>query len=277
MPLQIAALNSGSNGNCYYIGNDTDAVFVDNGISCREVERRMKRLGLPLSRVKAIFISHEHTDHISGVPVLSHKYNIPVYITDPTRSKGKQYIPRHLTVSFKEHEPVEVGTLSVMPFSKYHDAADPYSFTVTDGEATMGVFTDLGRVCDNLVRYFRLCDAAFLEANYDTDMLANGRYPYFLKSRISGGHGHLSNTEALNLFCEHKRPHMSHLVLSHLSKENNCPKLVHELFSQHAGNTEIVVASRYEESAVYTVSSNKTGNVAQTAPNSHKHVQLTMF
>ena len=115
------------------------------------------------------------------------------------------------------------------------------------------MFTDIGQHCDDVIRNFKQCHAVFLEANYDEEMLNNGRYPYFLKNRIRGGHGHLSNSQALDLFKTHKPTHLSHLILSHLSKDNNCPDLVQRLFTEHALGTEIIVASRHQETAVYHI------------------------
>jgi phosphoribosyl 1,2-cyclic phosphodiesterase len=117
----------------------------------------------------------------------------------------------------------------------------------------VGVLTDIGVACDHVIKHFGQCHAAFLEANYDEEMLEKGRYPYHLKRRIRGGLGHLSNSQALEIFINHRSAHLSHLLLSHLSRDNNRPELVHELFSQHANGTEIIVASRYEESAVYHI------------------------
>ncbi|MEO6148863.1 MAG: MBL fold metallo-hydrolase [Mucilaginibacter sp.] len=256
MALHITSLNSGSNGNCYYVGNGREAVLIDVGISCREVERRMARLGLSMDIVKAVFVSHEHTDHISGLAVLCRKYKLPVYITPGTMLHGK--LMPDCFFRFTEHQPIVIGSLTVTAFSKLHDAAEPHSFIVSGDDVTIGVFTDLGAACNNLVRYFKQCHAAFLEANYDEQMLADGRYPFFLKRRISGGKGHLSNTQALQLFLDHKPAFMSHLLLAHLSKDNNCPDLVHELFSRHAGSTQVVVASRYVETAVYAISAENT-------------------
>lgn len=202
MSLSIASLNSGSNGNCYYVGNGEEAVLIDAGLSCRETERRMARLGLRMSKVKAIFISHEHTDHIAGLAVLSKKFALPVYMTEAMIP----YVARHLDSTrvrvFRSNDEVATGALRVKAFSKVHDACDPHSFVVQHDGVRVGVFTDLGQVCDNLVFHFRQCHAAFLEANYDAGMLASDPYPYHLKKRISGGNGHLSNTEAL---CIRKR------------------------------------------------------------------------
>jgi phosphoribosyl 1,2-cyclic phosphodiesterase len=253
MSLFIASLNSGSNGNCYYVGNQHEAVLIDAGISCKEIETRMLRLGLSMKMVKAVFISHEHSDHIKGVEVLSKKHQLPVYVTEETRKQGRVKLEKELSKSFDNSTPTMVGTLAVTAFSKLHDAADPYSFTISCNEITVGVFTDIGTPCQQLVHHFKQCHAAFLEANYDDEMLDNGGYPYYLKSRIRGGHGHLSNKQALELFTTHRPGFMSHLILSHLSKNNNCPNLVDNLFNQHANGVQVIVASRFEETALYEI------------------------
>ncbi len=255
MPLHIASIASGSNGNCYYVGNRTEAVLVDAGISCREVVRRAARTGIDMEKVKAIFISHEHSDHIRGLEAIARKWNLPVYATAPCLCRcGLGERSAHLGVPMRSDETISVGSLRVTAFAKRHDACDPVSFVVEEADGTtVGVFTDIGRCCNEVVRQFSRCHAAFLESNYDHDMLTAGRYPAHLKSRIRGGRGHLSNEEALTLFLEHASPSLSHLILSHLSAHNNDPQLVRDTFGPHRGQTEIIVASRYEESAVYTV------------------------
>lgn len=253
MSLYITSLNSGSNGNCYYVGNDKEAILVDAGISCREIEKRMSNLGLSMQKVKAIFISHEHIDHIRGVVVLARKHQLPVYITPATLKNSPLVLETELVRTFKAQKPVIIGSLSVTPFVKIHDAIEPFSFMVEGNGIKIGVITDIGEACEQVVHYFKQCHAAFLEANYDEDMLQNGRYPYYLKKRISGGKGHLSNKQALELFLKHKPAFMSHLFLSHLSKDNNSPELVHELFLKHAKKTNIIVASRYKETDVYHI------------------------
>jgi len=253
--LYITSLNSGSNGNCYYVGNENEAVLIDAGISCKETEIRMHRLGLSMFKIKAIFISHEHSDHIRGVCVMAKKYQLPVYITPGTLlncnfNKLHPDLIRHLS----SHDTVTIGTLKIKAFPKLHDAIEPHSFMVSCGETKVGVFTDLGAVCEELTTHFKQCHAAFLEANYDEDMLSSGGYPYYLKRRITGGYGHLSNKQALELFTGHKPAHMTHLLLAHLSKDNNSPELVQQLFDLHATGTEIIVASRHEETPVYAIS-----------------------
>jgi phosphoribosyl 1,2-cyclic phosphodiesterase len=254
MPLYITSLNSGSNGNCYYIGNEREAVLVDAGLSCRETENRLARLGLTMHRVKAIFISHEHTDHTKGVEMIARKYRLPVYITNATIDNSKLRLDPELVRHFAPHSPVTIGNLTVKPFPKRHDASEPHSFTISGDSVTVGVFTDIGSPCEHVVHYFRQCHAAFLEANYDEIMLEEGNYPVHLKKRIKGNDGHLSNRQALDIFLAYKSPSMSHLLLSHLSENNNHPDLVLELFSRYAGGIHVAVASRYNETAVYCIS-----------------------
>jgi phosphoribosyl 1,2-cyclic phosphodiesterase len=256
MSLSIASLNSGSNGNCYYIGNAVEAVLVDAGLTCRETEHRMKRLGLEMSRVKAIFISHEHSDHIHGVNQLVAKYHIPVYVSPSTLKAGFWKI-RKFCFHFMAQQSVQIGDLRITAFQKKHDACDPHSFVVSGAKTNIGVFTDIGVPCDQLIHYFKQCHAAFLESNYDEEMLEKGRYPFFLKNRIRGGNGHLSNRQALDLFLNHRPDYMSHLLLSHLSKENNSPELVESLFRSSAIDIKVIVASRYRESDVYEVAANE--------------------
>ena len=274
MSLYIASLNSGSNGNCYYVGSKTDAVLVDVGISCRETEIRMKQLQLDIKKVKAIFISHEHTDHIKGVSVFANKYAVPVCITEAT-AKSLRLI-KHLSKPFVANNPVQIGELLITPFSKQHDAADPHSFIVSYNKITVGVFTDIGTVCNNLIHYFTQCHAAFLEANYDEEMLENGGYPLHLKNRIRGNEGHLSNKQAVELFINHRPKALSHLILSHLSKENNSPQLAASLFEYHANETKIIVADRYSATQVFEINNPELHTPMPTAKNT-KPQQMVLF
>ena len=272
MALQIASLNSGSNGNAYYIGNEREAVLVDAGISCKETEKRMLGIGIDIKKLKAIFISHEHSDHIRGLTVLANKYSLPVYISKGTLQNSRLSLQGVQVNWLNATNPVCIGDLTIHAFGKRHDAQDPYSFTVKNNQVTVGVFTDIGTPCDNLIYHFKTCHAAFLESNYDEAMLENGRYPYVLKQRIRGGHGHLSNKQALEIFVKHRPDFMSHLLLSHLSRDNNDPMIVQSLFQQHARDTKIVVASRYEASALYHITHTDFSTPVVTRPS-----QMSLF
>jgi len=251
MSLFFTSLNSGSNGNCYYVANEQEAILIDAGLSCKETEKRMKSLNLSMKKIKAIFISHEHIDHIKGVEVLSKKYSIPVYSTKETFQQSRVPIPE-ININFITlHKEIIIGSLIITAFPKMHDAIDPSSFIVKYSDLTIGVFTDIGKVCENVINYFKQCHAAFLEANYDENMLENGRYPFHLKKRISGDNGHLSNKEAYELFESHRSDFMSHLLLSHLSKENNTPELALELFNKNNNGVSISIASRHEATQLF--------------------------
>lgn len=277
MSLFITSLNSGSNANCYYVGNSNEAILVDAGLSCRETEKRMKQLGLSIAAVKAIFVSHEHADHITGLSGISKKYQLLVYITSSTLSNTSIPVEPQLICGFQKNKPVKIGGLSVTPFGKSHDAADPHSFMVSGSGINIGIITDIGHACKQVIKYFSKCHAVFLEANYCVDMLANSNYPYFLQQRISSDVGHLSNEQALNLFINYKSPDLRLLILSHLSKNNNKPELVEKLFNQHAGDAKIVVASRYEATPVFCME----GNIVITSSKPKRRVadkrQLSLF
>ncbi|MFT3823837.1 MAG: MBL fold metallo-hydrolase [Chitinophagaceae bacterium] len=276
MSLFIASLNSGSNGNCYYIGTEQEAVLVDAGISGREINRRMQKLGLSMDKVKAVFVSHEHADHITGLPSLVKNHRLPVYITQHTHQHCGFTLEADLAPSFQPFVPVQIGSLSITAFPKYHDAIDPHSFIITNNETTVGVFTDIGEPCQHVNHYFAHCHAAFLETNYDDDMLSRGRYPVFLKNRIRGNQGHLSNKQALDLFTAHRSPYMTHLLLSHLSKDNNSPQLVQQLFDQNSGDVHVTVASRYEASAIFEVTATGKNAVPPLKMPVKKPVQLQL-
>ena len=272
MAISFASLNSGSNGNCYYIENEEDAILVDAGISCRETEKRMARLGLSMTKIRAIFVSHEHTDHIRGIEVIAQKYRLPVYITELTLKSSGIVLESDLVRSLSAHQSVAIGELMITPFPKSHDASEPHSFTVKYKGLTVGVFTDIGFPCEHVTRYFSECHAAFLEANYDDDMLENGRYPYHLKSRIRGLKGHLSNKQAFDLFIGNGT-HMSHLLLSHLSRDNNDPAMVMKLFGQTEYKTKIAIASRDRETEVYHISDSEIPSIKSKS----ETIQFSLF
>lgn len=278
MSLYISSLNSGSNGNCYYVGNQHEAVLIDAGLSCRETETRMMRSGLSMNKIKAVFVSHEHSDHTRGIPVISRKYRIPVYFSPVTHANSRLHMDTSLIRHFSSNIPVSIGGLSILAFPKLHDASEPHSFTVTGNGITIGILTDIGSVCEHVIANFSQCHAAFLEANYDEEMLENGSYPIFLKNRIRSDFGHLSNNQSLELFTIYKAPFMSHLLLSHLSQDNNNPRIVHDLFAKNSGDTHIAIASRHQESAVYFINGEKEGNrVKFTVDPVMKTTQMSLF
>ena len=253
--LNVASIASGSNGNCYYLENDHDAVIIDAGISTKQLVERMTRLGLSMSGLKGVFISHEHSDHIRGLDVLTRKHSIPVFMTQKTYSLYGKIIKDSLINFFSPGEQVKLGKLSVHPFLKSHDAVEPCSFSVSSESKTVAVLTDIGLQCENVIAHLSSADAAFLESNYDDRMLRTGFYPAYLKRRISSDVGHLSNTQAAMLALSHASPRLRHVFLSHLSANNNTPELALSTFNHFISqrndlNVEVMLTSRQKESGL---------------------------
>jgi phosphoribosyl 1,2-cyclic phosphodiesterase len=251
--IEICALASGSNGNCYYIGNKDDAILIDAGINCKQIFIRMKLKGLHTSRLRAIFITHEHNDHVCGARVLGKKLDIPVYMTKGTYH-SLYFTNRPLAVRFiQPGQPVLLLPFIVHPVLKNHDASEPTSFRVELYGINVGVFTDIGSPSPIVTSNIQKCDAIFLETNYDEKMLWDGSYPYYLKKRIASEMGHLSNMQAVNLLSEYAGPSLRWVLLSHLSKENNTPQVAYEAVKHLETRFNIRLTSRYEPGDVIII------------------------
>ncbi len=252
--MKYCAIASGSNGNCYYVAKGQDAVLIDLGLNTKHIELRMAKVGLDPSTIKAIFITHEHTDHVRGLSVFCKRYGIPVYLTEGTYAGTKLRLPDDLVRIIKADERTKIGVLKVLGIPKYHDAKEPCSFVVTDGTVNVSILTDIGRGCDNVKHVIQHSDVLLLESNYDEQMLQTGRYSFFLKNRISSGWGHISNTTALHLFLENRTDRLKHLILGHLSGENNTLDIVQKTFMPHCDTLELSIASRDNETPLFSFS-----------------------
>lgn len=252
--IEICALASGSNGNCYYIGNDRDAVLVDAGISRRQVLERMKERRLDPSKVRAVLISHEHADHFKGIRVLSKHLNVPVFMTRPAYEKS--WGPnRPAKISyFDPGDIIKIGGFNIHTFLKQHDAAEPCSFRIEHDGLNVGVMTDIGEPCENVFQHFSQCQAMFLESNYDEDMLWNGPYPGYLKNRVSSGYGHLSNKQASELLEKYGGDNLQVVFLSHLSAENNRPEVALEEFARLKDRFLVKLTNRHNPAEIFTLS-----------------------
>jgi phosphoribosyl 1,2-cyclic phosphodiesterase len=249
--LEICAIASGSNGNCYYIGNEKDAVLIDAGISFRQIVKRMKNRNLNLSKVKAVFITHEHIDHLSGARVFGNRLRVPVYMTSGTYYGAYKNMRPDFPKFFNPGEATEVGEFTIHGFLKNHDASEPCSFRVQYHDKNVGIFTDIGEPCENVILHLQKCDGIFLESNYDEKMLWEGSYPWFLKRRIDSEFGHLSNKQAFDLLHNHAGEHLKCVFLSHLSKENNTHEIAYESIQPLTSRFEVKLTSRYEAGEVY--------------------------
>jgi phosphoribosyl 1,2-cyclic phosphodiesterase len=249
--IEICALASGSNGNSYYIGNQTEAILVDSGISTRQLLHRFLSRGLDHKKVKAVFLSHEHSDHSRGIQVLSKRHRVTVWMSKHTfYALPHSYRPMYVEL-FEPGESVQVGSFIIHTFLKNHDAAEPCSFRIESGAKSVGVFTDIGEPCENVRNAMRQCHVVFIESNYDEKMLWEGSYPWPLKKRVASEVGHLSNIQAMELMLQDSHPALECIFLSHLSQENNIPALAYSIFEPFHHKMEVKLTSRFEASEVY--------------------------
>lgn len=251
--IEICALASGSNGNCYYIGNTKEAVLIDAGLSFKQILRRLETRELDPKKIKAIFITHEHGDHIRGARVTGKKLDVPVYMTTGTFTAAFRTWKPISYRTVEDNNPVQIGDLAIFPILKFHDAAEPTSFRVAHNGISIGVFTDIGSPCDNVKHHLRQCHVLFLETNYDQQMLKEGTYPYHLKVRIDSAVGHLSNVQAFELVKEHAHPELQCVFLSHLSAENNKPELALAEFKPLEGKVLIKLTDRFNAGELFTI------------------------
>ncbi len=231
--MRMQSIASGSSGNSIYVGNDNTHILVDAGISGKRIEAGLQELELCGKDVDAILITHEHSDHIGGLGVMSRRYGIPIYATEGTigeikHSSSVGKIDPGLFHEIHADEELWIKDMKVLPFAISHDAAEPVAYTFCDGEKKSAIVTDLGMYDDYTVSKLQNMDVLFLEANHDVRMLQMGRYPYPLKQRILGKKGHLSNEASGRLLTALLHDKMKQVFLSHLSMENNLPELAFE-------------------------------------------------
>lgn len=265
--MRLCSIASGSSGNCIYVGSDTSHILVDVGISGKKTKEGLEQLGVKPEELDGIFITHEHSDHICGLGVLARKYGIPVYATAGTINAMKEYsalgkIDPSIFQEIRADEKVVVKDLTLNPMKISHDAAEPVAYRVVHGKQRLGILTDLGCYNDYTVECLKGMNAVLLEANHDVNMLQVGPYPYYLKKRILGDRGHLSNERSGQLLSEILHDNLQMVILGHLSKENNLPELAYETVRVEitmadncykAGDFPIRVASRSEVSEVFQI------------------------
>lgn len=234
--MRLCPLASGSSGNCIYVGSDTTHILVDVGISGKKTQEGLNSLDLDMSDIDAILITHEHSDHIKGLGVLSRKYHIPVYSTAGTIeaivSSGEcGELEDSLFHTVRADERFNIKDININPMHISHDAADPVAYRLSHGESKAAIVTDLGTYDDYTVESLKGMNVYMIEANHDVNMLQVGPYPYYLKKRILSDHGHLSNENSGKLISELLHDNTKEIILGHLSKENNLPELAFESVS----------------------------------------------
>lgn len=231
--MKLMNIASGSSGNVSLVATDRTSILVDCGISMKKIEEGLRYADMSGKDIDAVVITHEHSDHIKGLGVISRKYNVPIYTTAGTikginecSSVGK--IDKELYNVIESDISFQIGDISVTPRSIWHDAYEPVCFSFTDGKSKVSVATDLGNYNDYLIQCLSDSDALLIEANHDVRMLEVGPYPYELKRRILSERGHLSNEASGRFIRALLNDHIKTIILGHLSKDNNFPDLAYE-------------------------------------------------
>ena len=225
--MRFASLGSGSHGNATVVEAGATRLMIDCGFSCKETEKRLGRLDIAPYSIDAILVTHEHSDHISGVARYSRRFDTPVWMTPGTEAVHQGGEVAELNV-FSSHQSFSIGDIEIQPFPVPHDAREPCQFVFSDGQHRLGLLTDVGSVTRHMIEALDGLDAFILEFNHDPDMLAAGPYPPGLKARVGGNFGHLSNRQAVELLGRIDLCRLKLLVAAHLSEKNNCPDLARD-------------------------------------------------
>lgn len=250
--LKFVCLGSGSSGNSYFLFSENYGILIDAGIGIRTLKKHFQTHGLSLAQIKAILITHDHPDHIKSVGVLAHEYGLSVFATEQVH----EGINRNYCVNPKlEAENVRVvqkeqvfrlGCFEITPFEVPHDSSDNVGYSIQCGEVNFCLITDAGHVTESFGGYISKANYLVLEANHDEDMLMKGPYSTFLKNRIRGGYGHLSNKAAAGLLTDHITEKLRHVWLCHLSEENNHPELARKTVDAQLRSYGIIAGKDFQ-------------------------------
>jgi phosphoribosyl 1,2-cyclic phosphodiesterase len=241
--MELLSIASGSSGNCYYVGNDDTHILVDAGISGKKIEEGLNSIGLKSSELQGILVTHEHIDHVKGLGVLARKYGVPIYTTEKCIGEIQKIsslgsIDTELFQVIEPDKAFNINDITVEASSIWHDAADPVCYSLTDEKSKISIATDMGDFDDYIVDKLSGSDIMVIEANHDIRMLEAGSYPYYLKRRILGNRGHLSNERSGQLIKVLLNNHIKAILLGHLSKENNFEALAYETVKLEISDNE---------------------------------------
>ncbi|MDD3241036.1 MAG: MBL fold metallo-hydrolase [Lachnospira sp.] len=262
--MRMMTIASGSSGNCIYVGSDDTHILIDAGISRKKIEEGLHAAELSLKDISAVFVTHEHSDHIKGIGVMARKDEIPVYSTSGTingilGTSTLGDMPQDLFHEIEKNQDICIGDLCIHDFQVSHDANDPVAYTISKDHKKAGIITDLGIYDDYIVENLKGSEVMLVEANHDVNLLQVGSYPYYLKQRILGKKGHLSNESSGQLINALLHDNIGKIMLGHLSKENNYDKLAYETVKLEidmsenqfkANDFDIEVAKRSEPSNI---------------------------
>ncbi|MBI3666709.1 MAG: MBL fold metallo-hydrolase [Acidobacteria bacterium] len=254
--VKVCVLGSGSGGNCTLVATEQTCILVDAGFSFREIRQRLRQAGEDFARVDAVLITHEHSDHVSGLPMLARKFRRPIYLTPLTEARLDWGEARPVVERFQAGQRISIGDFEIDPFTIPHDAVDPVAFCFHAEGLKLGVVTDLGYMPASVKHHISGCHLLVLESNHDLDMLKVGPYPWFVKQRVMSRVGHLSNHAVAEYLSAEYDGHSEILVLAHLSEQNNHPAIARmtaaeALRDAGAGGTRLVLAEQHRPTEVF--------------------------
>jgi len=247
--MQIKIISSGSGGNSALVRSNGVNLLIDAGISCRRIEQALKGEGIGITELSGILISHEHTDHVSGLKTLCKKYSVPVFCSGPVAERLNLScgVPQESLKRFRGS--FRLDGLNIIPFEVPHDSVTCHGFRI-EGDSVYASATDMGHYTDEIIEHLSGADIAMIEANHDINMLYSGPYPYYLKKRILSNNGHLSNIDCARLISMLSACRSTQFVLGHLSKTNNTPQAAFRTVIEHDGNKDIRLLCASETAAL---------------------------
>lgn len=257
--MRFRNLGSGSSGNATIVearsGSRVNRLLVDCGLGIRQLDQRLQRAGLSADDIDAIFVTHEHSDHIGCARQVAMRHQIPVWMSHGTHAGVGSPDFDGLLQLARDGVAIELGELHLTPFTVPHDAREPLQLRCSDGASSLGILTDLGHATEHVLAQLAACQALLLECNHDADLLAGGAYPAFLKKRVGGKMGHLSNARAGEIARALRHPGLATVVAAHLSQHNNRPELARAALARalDCAAADIAVADQVHGSDWFTV------------------------
>lgn len=261
--FKFCNLYSGSSGNCSFVGTDNINILIDCGESQKKISDALESIGKSINKIDAIIVTHEHSDHVKNLGAISKKYNIPVYANEKTfenMPEQTSLIDEKNKKIFNTDDHFEIGDLKIYPFHIPHDAAEPCGYNIYNGDKKISIATDIGHMDNNILKKLEESQFLLLESNYEPEILKYAKYPYYLKQRIAGPNGHLSNQEAGLTITKLVYSGVNNIMLGHLSKQTNFPELAYKTVMEEIIKSKINselslnVASRLKPSKVIEVS-----------------------
>lgn len=261
--LKFCSLYSGSSGNSLFVQSNNTKILIDCGTSAKKIETALDNIDIDITDIDAILVTHEHSDHIQGLGTISKKHNIPVFANCETweaMENQRNKMTSNNIKTFENNTEFHIGNLQIVPFSTPHDAVNPCGFSICSGTKKISIATDLGHIDENIFSNIKDSKFMLLEANYEPEILKVSNYPYSLKQRIAGPHGHLSNIEAGKTISNLFGKELKEVMLGHLSKENNFPEMAYKTVTEElihnnidTNDIRISVASRFNPSKIITI------------------------